>query len=90
MVVRSKFLSYFMFPVKRSVARRLREVVLLLCFGDSPSAVLHPALQKERRQHLVMSAENGHQDNQRNGSPFLEGKAEIVTIFQSGERKASG
>ncbi|KAJ7417990.1 rna-directed dna polymerase from mobile element jockey-like [Willisornis vidua] len=50
----------------RSVASGLREVFLLLCSGETPSAVLHPALgspAQEGHGAVEVSPKEGHQDD---------------------------
>ncbi|KAJ7408923.1 protein themis isoform x2 [Willisornis vidua] len=65
----------------------------LLCFGETLSGVLHPALgspTQEEHGTVGMSPEDGHQDDWRNGAPLLQRKAERTGTVQPGEEKALG
>ncbi|GAB0192850.1 hypothetical protein GRJ2_001750300 [Grus japonensis] len=59
--------------IKRSMASRSREVILL-CSGETPPGVLCPALGssvQERHGSVGASPEEGHKNDQRAGAPLL-------------------
>jgi len=79
--------------IKRSVASRLREVILPLCSGETPAGVLRPALEPSAQEgHGTVGAalEEGHKDYSRAGAPLLQGQAERVGAVQPAEEKAAG
>jgi len=60
--------------IKRSVASRSRAVILPLCSGETPSGVLHPALEpSEQERHGPGGAgpQEGHKNDQKNGTSLL-------------------
>ncbi|KAK4827360.1 hypothetical protein QYF61_017285 [Mycteria americana] len=65
----------------------------LLCSGETPPAVLRPALEPSAQQgHGAVGAgpEEGHENDPRAGAPLLRGQAERVGVVQPGEEKAAG
>jgi len=65
----------------------------LLCCGDTPRGVLHPALELSAQEgHVPVGAgpEKGHKSVQRAGAPLLGRKAGTVEVVQPGEEKALG
>ena len=65
----------------------------LLCSGETLSGVLRPALEssaQERHGPVGAGPEEGHKNDQRDGTPLLWGKAERVGVVQPGEEKAPG
>ncbi|KAJ7396423.1 hypothetical protein BTVI_145404 [Pitangus sulphuratus] len=77
--------------IKRGVASR--SVVPLLCHREAPSEVLHPGLgssAEERHQPIRVDPEEGHKDDQKDGAPLLQRKAERGGVVQHGEKKTSG
>ena len=60
--------------VKSSMAIRSREVILPLCSGRTPLGILHPALQpsaQERHGAVGAGPEEGHKNDQKDGTPLL-------------------
>jgi len=59
--------------IKYSMTRRSREAPLL-CSGETPPGVLFPALEpsaQERNGPVGAGPEEGHQNDQRDGTPLL-------------------
>jgi len=74
--------------IKRSVASRLKKVILSLCSGETPPGVQRPALEPPAQEgHGAVGAgpEEGHKDDQRDGAPLLRGKAERVSWVRPGQ-----
>jgi len=72
--------------IKRSVASRAREVILLLC--SAPPGVLRPVLEpptEEGRGCVGAGPEEGHKDDQGPGVPLLRGQAKKVGAVQPGK-----
>jgi len=70
-----------------------REGILPPCCGETPPGVLRPALEpsaQERQEPIGAGPEEGHKNDQRDGTALLQGKAERVGVVQSGEVKAPG
>jgi len=64
----------FLGCIKRSMASRVREVILPLRSGETPSAVLRPALEPSAQEgHGPVGAgpEEGHKNDQIEGTPLL-------------------
>ncbi|GAB0177004.1 cAMP-dependent protein kinase inhibitor alpha [Grus japonensis] len=60
--------------IKRSMARRSREVILPLCSGETPPGVLCSALgpsAQERHGPVGAGPEEGHKNDQKDGTPLL-------------------
>ena len=59
--------------IKRSMASRLREVILPLCSGENPPGVLSPALKLSQERHGAVGTgpEEGHKNDQRDGTLLL-------------------
>ncbi|KAJ7401879.1 rna-directed dna polymerase from mobile element jockey-like [Pitangus sulphuratus] len=77
--------------IKSSVASRSSEVILPLCSGETPPRLLHLALgssTQEGHWPVRVSPEEGHQDDQRDGAPLLQRKAERIGFIQTGKEKA--
>ena len=75
----------------RSVASRVREVILPLCAGEASPGVLRPDVEssvQERHGAVGVPPEKGHKNDPQNGTLFLEGQAEKAEAFQPGEEKA--
>jgi len=65
----------------------------LLCSSETPPGVLCPALEpsaQERHGPVGADLEEGHKNDQRDGTALLKGKAERVGAVQCGEEKAPG
>jgi len=68
-------------------------VLLQVCNSETPPGVLHTALEpsaQERHEPVEACPEEGHKNDQRDGTPLLSGKAEGVRVVQPGEEKAAG
>ena len=64
-----------------------------LCSPESSHGVLCPALAstvEERHGPIGAGPEEGHKNNQRDGTPLLRRKAERVGIIQPREEKSPG
>ncbi|KAK4818961.1 LOW QUALITY PROTEIN: hypothetical protein QYF61_022628 [Mycteria americana] len=60
----------------------------LLCSGETPPGVLRPALEpsaQERYGRVGAGLEEGHKNDQRDGTPLLQRKAERVGVVQPGQ-----
>ena len=60
--------------IKRSVARRLREVILPLCSGEASPGILHPDVEssaQERHGPIRLHPGEGHKNDPRDGAPLL-------------------
>jgi len=65
----------------------------LFCSGETPPGVLRPALEPSaqgRHGPAGVSPEEGHNNDQRDGTPLLWGKAERTGAVYLGEEKAPG
>ena len=66
----------------------------LLCSGETPSGVLCPALEppaQERHGPAGAGPEEGHKNDQRDGTPLLQGKAEReLGLFSLEKRRLWG
>jgi len=70
-----------------------RDSAVLLCSSETPSGVLCPALEpsaQERQEPTRVGPEEGHSNDQRAGTPLLEGKAERAGAVQPGEKRLQG
>jgi len=73
--------------------QQVGEGILSLCFGETLPRVLCPALEpsgQERHGPVEAGPEEGHKNDQRDGTPLLWGKAERVGVVQSGEENSLG
>ena len=76
--------------IKRSVSRRLREVILLLYAGEVSPGVLCldvESLTWERYGSVGACSEKGHKNDPRDGTPPLREQAERAGAVQHGEKK---
>ena len=65
----------------------------LVCSGETPPRVLHPALEpsaQEGQGTVGMGLEEGSNNDQRGGAPLLRGQAEKDGVVQPGEEKGLG
>jgi len=79
--------------INRSVANKLREVILPLCSCKKPPGVVRPALVcsvQERHRSVRAGPEQVHEKDQRAGAPPLWRKAERVGAVQPGEEEVRG
>jgi len=81
--------------IKRSVGSRASELILSLhsALARPQPGVLCPALEPSAQQShgpIGVGQEEGHKNNQRDGTPLLWGKAERVGVVRPGEEKAPG
>ena len=77
--------------IKRSVSSRSREVILPLCFHETPE-VLCPDLgppTQEGHGPAGVGPEEDHEDDQRAGETPLQGQAERAEAVQPAEEKAA-
>ncbi|PKU42879.1 rna-directed dna polymerase from mobile element jockey-like [Limosa lapponica baueri] len=78
--------------IKRSVARRLREVILAL-YSALMRLHLCPSLESSAQEGhgpVGMSPTDGHEDDQGTGALLLRKQADTVRILQPGEEKSLG
>jgi len=68
------------------------DTATLLCSGETPLGVLHPALEpsaQERHGHIGAGPVEGQKNGQRDGAPLLGEKAGRAVAVQPGEEKAA-
>jgi len=65
----------------------------LLCSGETSAGLLHPVPKpsaQEGHGPVGVGPEEGHKNDQWDGTPFLIGEAERIGAVQPGEEQASG
>jgi len=75
--------------IQKSVARRSRDVILLLCSGEATMRILCPVLDSpvQNRQGSPRSPAEGHKDDKGPGASPITGKTEELTSVQPREKK---
>ena len=73
--------------IRRNVASGLRDVILPLHTGEASSGVLHRDVEclVQERHGLGVHSEEGHENDQRDGTPLLHGQDERAEAVQTGE-----